>query len=73
MDKCKGITKNGTNCRNKARDINGFCHKHTSQSKIYAQNHPWSVISIKDNVKETFVKVNGIVDGSYLTSLKFAN
>ena len=70
---CKGVIKNGRVCTSKPSDINGFCHKHTSQSKEYAKTHPWSVIGMQENGRETFIKVNGILEGAIQTSNDFGN
>ena len=69
LSTCRGIVISTKKpCKYPARDINGFCQKHIKQSKAYQKNHPWSVISAKDHTRETFTKVNGIVENSILSS-----
>jgi len=56
VKQCRGIvisTKKA--CKYPARDIN-------------QKNHSWSVISTKEHTRETFTKVNGIVEKSILSS-----
>ena len=72
MSQCLGIVKSTNSpCTAKARDINGFCHRHQKQSIEYAKHHKWSLISVKNGYHETLVKVSGIVEGAITTSEQF--
>jgi hypothetical protein len=66
---CKGtILSTGKLCTSKAKDINGFCHKHIKQSQEYDENNPWSVILKSEGSTHYYVKVKGIVEGAFMTS-----
>lgn len=61
---CIGTVKStGDRCTSKARDINGFCHRHHSQSVEYAKTHPWTVVKKIINGKETLIKMPISVSG----------
>jgi hypothetical protein len=72
MSTCLGIVKStGLPCTHKAKDINGFCHKHISQSILYNREHPWSVIADRSGSTTRYVKIDGIVPGAFMTSESF--
>jgi hypothetical protein len=61
---CIGTVKStGARCTFKARDINGFCHRHHSQSVEYAKTHPWTVVKKILNGKETYIKIPIVASG----------
>lgn len=58
---CRGVVRSTNKpCKNPARDINGFCQKHTKQSNEYQKTHPWTIISTKEGSTTVFTKIRFI-------------
>jgi len=58
-DRCHGTVRStGLACSNRARDIHGFCHRHSGQSQEYGKIHPQVVFTISADGKDTYIRPN---------------